>query len=177
MKPRQSERERERETACGHARGIPIGNLTSQLFANVYMNKFDQFMKHGLRVGNYARYTDDFAIAAADKIYLENLLEPISVFLRDRLALTLHPKKVEIRKLHHGVDFLGYILFENHRLVRAKTRRRMFKKFKGKIAEFRAGTISENALSASLSSYLGVLSHANAHRLTEKMENLVWFSD
>jgi RNA-directed DNA polymerase len=139
------------------------------------MNVFDQFMKHGLRVKHYARYTDDFAIASSDRAYLENLIEPIGEFLHGRLALNLHPKKVSIRKLHHGVDFLGYVFFGKHRLVRTKTRKRMFKKFKMRIAAFRAGAISENALGASLSSYLGVLSHADAVQLSEEMENLVWF--
>ena len=170
-------RERENKPAHEGTKGIPIGNLTSQLFANVYMNEFDQFVKHGLRVKHYARYTDDFAIASPDEAYLENLIAPIAQFLRDRLALTLHPNKVSVRKLHHGVDFLGYVFFGKHRLVRTKTRRRMFKKFKMRIAAFRAGAISENTLSASLSSYLGVLSHADAHRLSEEMENLVWFLD
>ncbi len=145
------------------------------MFANIYMNEFDQFAKHNLRVKHYARYTDDFAIGSSDKAYLENLVEPISKFLHERLALTLHPKKISIRKLHQGIDFLGYVFFENHRLVRTKTRKRMFKKFKAKITVFRAGTISENALYASLASYIGVLSHADAIHLTEELENLVWF--
>jgi hypothetical protein len=139
------------------------------------MNEFDQFVKHNLRVKHYARYTDDFAIASSNKAYLENLIEPISKFLHDYLALTLHPKKISVRKLHQGIDFLGYVFFENHRLVRTKTRKRMLKKFKVKIGAFRAGTISESALYASLASYIGVLSHADAIQLTEDMENLVWF--
>ena len=166
---------REGESKPGATQGIPIGNLTSQLFANVYMNEFDQFMKHGLRVRQYVRYTDDFAIVSANRVRLENLISPISRFLHDRLFLTLHPQKVFIRKLHQGIDFLGYELFENHRLVRSKTRRRMFRKVKAKIAAFRAGALSEEALGAALSSYLGVLSHANAIQAAEEMENLIWF--
>ena len=171
-----SSRERERERVnAGTSKGIPIGNLTSQLFANIYMNEFDQFMKHGLHIKHYARYTDDFAIVSSDKAYLENLIEPISLFLHDRLALAMHPNKVFVRKLHQGIDFLGYVFFDHHRIVRAKTRRRMFEKFKVKVAAFRAGAISENVLRASLSSYLGVFSHADAKRFSEEMENLVWF--
>ena len=139
------------------------------------MNEFDQFIKHKLHVKYYARYTDDFAIVSSDKAYLENLIEPISQFLHDRLALALHPKKISIRKLHQGIDFLGYVFFGNYRLVRTKTRKRMVKKFKAKIAAFRAGTISENALHASLASCIGGLSHADAIQLTEEMENLFWF--
>jgi len=139
------------------------------------MNEFDQFVKHDLHVRYYARYTDDFAIVSSDRAYLESLVEPISRFLHDRLALALHPNKIFIKKLHHGIDFLGYVFFNHHRIVRAKTRRRMFKKFKEKIAAFRAGAISEDALTASLQSYLGVLSHADALQLSEELRNLIWF--
>jgi hypothetical protein len=141
------------------------------------MNELDQFIKHKLHIKHYARYTDDFAIVSSDRVYLENLIEPISRFLRDRLALTLHPKKTSIRKLHQGVDFLGYVIFEKYRLIRKKTRRRIFKKFKTKIVAYRAGELSEDALMTSLQSYLGVLSHADAFRLAEEMKNLLWLID
>lgn len=141
------------------------------------MNEFDQFMKHELHIKDYARYTDDFAIASPDRAYLENLIEPISKFLRDHLALVLHPKKISIRKLHQGIDFLGYVIFPKYRLLRIKTRRRIFAKFKAKVSAYRAGIISEESLKASLQSYLGVMSHANAIRLTEEMKNLFWFVD
>jgi len=141
------------------------------------MNEFDQFAKHELHIKHYARYTDDFAIASPDKAYLENLIEPISAFLCGHLALTLHPKKISILKLHQGVDFLGYVIFPRHRLIRAKTRRRMFARLRNKIAACRAGDISEDSLAASLQSHLGVMSHANAIRLSEEMKNLVWFGD
>ena len=139
------------------------------------MNEFDQFVKHQLHVKQYARYTDDFAIAAQDKPYLESLLEPISKFLCSRLALELHPKKISIRKLEYGIDFLGYVSFPRHRLVRGKTVKRMLKKFKMRIAAYRAGIISENALMASLGSYLGVLSHADVMKIQEEFKNLIWF--
>jgi len=155
--------------------GLPIGNLTSQLFANVYMNEFDQFVKLKLKVINYARYTDDFVIVSTDRAYLENILNPIKDFLDKKLQLSLHPNKVSIRACHQGVDFLGYVAFPYHRLVRARTKRRIFRKMKERIAMFRSGTISEDALSQSLRSYLGVLSHANAHQLSEGLKNQYWF--
>jgi retron-type reverse transcriptase len=156
-------------------KGLPIGNLTSQLFANAYMNQFDQFVKHDLKVKHYARYTDDFVVASSDRAYLESLIGPISRFLNDRLALELHPKKVSIGKLHNGIDFLGYVIFPEHRLVRTKTRRRMFTKFAAKITASRGGTASGGSLAASLQSYLGVLSHANALQLADEIQNLTWF--
>ncbi len=156
-------------------KGLPIGNLTSQLFANIYLNKFDQFIKHKLRIKNYLRYTDDFVILSGDKIYLGKLISTISLFLSDNLALKLHPKKVTIRKFHQGIDFLGYILLPHYRLLRAKTRRRIFRKIGERIREYKNGTISEQSLVQSLQSYLGVLSHANTYELEQELRNQFWF--
>jgi retron-type reverse transcriptase len=157
-------------------KGLPIGNLTSQLFANVYLNEFDQFVKGVLRVGEYFRYTDDFAIVATDRAYLEWLIGPIADFLAGPLRLALHPKKVSIHRLHQGVDFLGYVIFPKHRVIRTKTRRRMIAKLARRGTECRAGEISELTLERSLQSYLGVLSHANAHHLSESLKNGLWFN-
>lgn len=157
------------------AKGLPIGNLTSQLFANVYLNEFDQFVKHELRVQHYARYTDDFALVGQTEDELRALLPQISRFLRDRLALTLHPRKIALRRLGQGVDFLGYVVFPYHRLVRTRTRQRMFAKLRRRVEAFRAGTVSEEQLEQSLQSYRGVLSHASSYRLQQKLENQYWF--
>lgn len=156
-------------------KGLPIGNLTSQLFANVYMNEFDQFMKNYLKVRNYARYTDDFAIASEDYAYLEKLIPPIAEFLNRKLALTIHPKKILIRKFNRGVDFLGYIIFPNYRLIRTKTKRRIFAKLRRRIDEFHSGRISRLVLEQSLQSYLGVLSHAATYKLGNELKNQFWF--
>ncbi len=139
------------------------------------MNEFDQFMKHTLHIKDYARYTDDFAIASPDRAYLENLIEPISKFLRDHLALALHPKKIFIRKLHQGIDFLGYVSFPHNRVLRTKTKRRMFKKIKGKILEFKQDKITEKSLNQTIQSYLGVLSHCNSYKLKKELENKIHF--
>lgn len=155
--------------------GLPIGNLTSQLFANVYMNEFDQFIKNTLRIRHYARYTDDFVIVSTDKKYLEDLLVPIREYLGTSLKLKLHPKKISIRACHQGIDFLGYVALPHHKLIRAKTKRRIFRKLKSRISQYRSGLISENALSQTLQSYLGILSHANTHQLTQDLKNQYWF--
>lgn len=156
-------------------KGLPIGNLTSQLFANIYLNEFDQFIKHKLKVKYYIRYTDDFVIEAKDKLYLETLLTPIRSFLSDKLALELHPKKVTIRKLHQGIDFLGYIVLPHHRLLRTKTRQRIFRKLKKRIEEYKKGMVSKQTLEQSLQSYLGVLSHADTYELSNELKNQFWF--
>ena len=155
-------------------KGIPLGNLTSQLFANIYMNEFDQFVNQSLKIKNYIRYTDDFVIVSADFLYLENLISEFSKFLEEKLKLKLHPKKVEIRTLRQGIDFLGYVQFPNHRLLRSKTKRRIFKKLKKKFSEYEVGKIDKSVFKQSLQSYLGVLSHANAYGITQQLKNQFW---
>ncbi|MBU2101154.1 reverse transcriptase/maturase family protein [Patescibacteria group bacterium] len=156
-------------------RGLPIGNLTSQLFANVYMNEFDQFVKHELRIQHYARYTDDFVILSSDMDYLLSLLEPIQSFLKRYLDLELHEGKTSIRKLGQGIDFLGYTILPHYRLVRTKTRRRIFKKVDQRIEEYHTGVMSRESLEQSLNSYLGVLCHANEYTMSEDLKNRFWF--
>ena len=150
---------------------MPIGNLTSQIFANIYMNELDQFMKHDLKVKYYVRYTDDFVIVSSDLSYLVELLKPIQEYLEKYLLLKLHPKKVFIRKYAQGIDFLGYTVLPYHISVRTKTRRRLFRKFKERIRSYKSGLISEKVLLGSLRSYLGVLSHANANKLQKELLN------
>jgi len=101
-------------------RGIPIGNLTSQLFVNIYLNELDQYVKHQLKVKYYVRYVDDFVILAKDRKYLHQLTEKIRVFLYNRLYLTLHPKKIRVFPVYLGIDFLGYVIFKDFILLRSK---------------------------------------------------------
>lgn len=157
------------------AKGLPIGNLTSQLFANIYFNEFDQFIKHSLKIKNYIRYTDDFVIVSDNKSFLENLIEPIRKFLQDRLALELHPRKVIIRKLHWGVDFLGYVVLPHYRLLRTRTKQRIFRKLHKRVSEYKNGIITKRALEQSLQSYLGVLSHADTYKFGNELKNQFWF--
>lgn len=164
-----------KQTNLFDRQGLPIGNLTSQLFANIYMNEFDQFLKQELRLPRYARYTDDFVIVSTNKQTLEKLIDPLRTFLQVQLKLNLHPKKISIRACHQGVDFLGYVALPYHRLMRLKTRKRIFRKLKGRISQYRNGLISEQTLSQSLQSYLGVLSHANTHQLSQDLQNQYWF--
>lgn len=158
-----------------HRRGLPIGNLTSQLFANLYMNEFDQFMKHKLKIRFYARYTDDFVVVSKDKEFLEKLIVLVSKFLDDNLTLNLHPNKVEIFSYGSGIDFLGYIIFPNHILIRKKTKYRMFRKFQDKIKLYHKKEISRESVEASLQSYLGVSSHSNAYNFSTELKNYFYF--
>jgi len=155
--------------------GLPIGNLTSQLFANVYLNEFDQYMKHQLKIKAYARYTDDFVIVSNERDYLERLLLPIQSFLEDKLELKLHPKKLSIRKARQGTDFLGYVILPHYRVLRTKTRRRIFRKLKNRAREYREGKIERQTVEQSLQSFLGTLQHADTFRVSEELKNNYWF--
>ena len=105
----------------------------------------------------FVRYADDFLILHEDKKYLENLIPQISVFLKERLKLILHPNKVFIKTIASGVDFLGWVHFPNHRVLRTATRKRMMKRI---IANSRKDTID---------SYLGLLKHGNAYKIRNKI--------
>jgi len=108
--------------------GIPLGNVTSQLFANIYLHELDDFIKQQLREKCYLRYCDDFIILSRNKFHLDSLIVPIKQFLSKNLHLELHPKKVILRKLGQGIDFVGYVLFLTITLVRTRTKCRMKKR-------------------------------------------------
>ncbi len=157
-------------------RGVPIGNLTSQLFANIYMNEFDQFVKHGLKVKNYVRYTDDFIVVSTDVDYLLGLIKPMFKFLKTKLGLSLHPEKVGIGKISQGTDFLGYVLLPYHRRLRKRSERRMWRKIDLTTKNYKDELISKESYKGTINSYLGVLCHANAHRQSEEIRNNYWFN-
>lgn len=135
--------------------GLPLGNLTSQLLVNVYMNEFDQFAKHALRARHYIRYADDFVILSTDREWLMQLLPLIELFLTERLKLTLHPDKVSVATFASGIDFLGWVHFPSHRVLRTSTKRRMLKALTGKPSD------------TTLASYRGLLSHGNTNKLSK----------
>ena len=153
--------------------GLPLGNITSQLFANIYLNQLDQFIKHNLKVKYYIRYSDDFVILNINRNYLNNLVPEIDKFLWDTLKLSLHPNKIIIKKYRQGIDFLGYVVFPNHILLRPKTKKRMMRKIKQKIQQFKNGLISEKSFYQTLNSYYGVLIHCNSHKIKEEIEILL----
>ena len=151
-------------------RGIPIGNLTSQIFANVYLNELDKFVKQELRIKYYIRYCDDFVILSQDREYLENLITDIQEFLNNSLKVSLHENKIIICKYTQGIDFLGYIVLPYFILPRTKTRNRAFRKICGKSKDLENGIISEYSFNQSLQSYLGFLKHANTFKLREELK-------
>lgn len=142
--------------------GLPLGNLTSQLLVNIYMNKFDQFIKHQLKVKYYLRYADDFVILSRDREYLIALLQKIDVFLRNNLHLFLHPQKIQLRTVASGIDFLGWVHFFDHRVLRTTTRRRMMRK------------IQKHTTPEMTQSYLGLLGYGDTYQLKKELLNEYW---
>ncbi len=139
--------------------GLPLGNVTSQLLINVYMNELDQFLKRDLKVKYCIRYSDDFVVLNTNKSYLVNLIPKISGYLERELELSLHPNKVYIKSLSSGIDFLGWINFPHHRVLRRSTKRRLFR------------NLEQNSSSETKASYLGLLKHGSTHKLVKKIQN------
>jgi hypothetical protein len=138
--------------------GLPLGNLTSQLLVNVYMNEFDRFVKHSLKEKFYIRYADDFVIFSEDKKQIGNILDEIKNFLWQRLRLKLHPNKISIRTVSSGNDYLGWVHFPDHTILRTYTKKRMLKRLKNR---------AENP--QTVQSYLGLLKHGNGKILQNKI--------
>lgn len=119
------------------------------------MNEFDQYMKHTLKVKYYIRYADDFVVLSTEKQYLENiLLGEISYFLETKLKLSLHPDKVFIKTISSGIDFLGWVHFPHHLVLRTSTKRRMIKRLND----------------TNKDSYFGMLCHGNTWKLLQKLD-------
>jgi RNA-directed DNA polymerase len=137
-------------------KGLPLGNLTSQLLVNVYMNEFDQHMKRTLKQKHYIRYADDFVLLSPDRPELAKTLSYIIRFLREELKLELHPNKVSIATFSSGVDFLGWVQFPTHRVLRTTSKRRVCERIFSEALEIRA-----------IQSYLGLLQHGNGFKLQQ----------
>jgi len=141
--------------------GLPLGNLTSQLFVNIYMNEFDQFVKHTLKARHYLRYADDFIVLSGNREWLEIILPEMRNFLANRLILALHPKKVSIKTLASGVDVLGWVHFPDHRVLRTTTKRRAISR------------VAADSNEQRVASYLGMLKHGNGKKIKNQILQIV----
>lgn len=151
--------------------GMPIGNLTSQLFANLYLNELDQLCKHELHVHYYIRYMDDVIILLDDKRELARLKTIIEDFLNSVLHLDLN-KKTAIRPCSLGVDFVGYHIWATHRKLKKQTARRMIRNVKRMCEQMAAGTLSREEFERTAASYNGVLQHCNSYGLKQKLNEI-----
>ncbi|MDX9779335.1 MAG: reverse transcriptase/maturase family protein [Patescibacteria group bacterium] len=137
--------------------GLPLGNLTSQLLVNIYMNEFDQFVKRDLKIKYYIRYADDFVILGECREELISLRLRLEEFLSEHLKLFLHPEKTFLKTLASGVDFLGWVQFFEYKVLRTTTKRRMLKR------------IEQSNKSATLASYAAMLKHVHAYNLSKRL--------
>lgn len=152
--------------------GLPLGNVTSQLFANIYLNESDQFIKHKLKTKYYLRYCDDFIILEESDKKLLNLIMPIGNFLKNKLKLNLHSDKIILRKHGQGIDFLGYVALPHCRVLRTKTRRRILKKILLKKRDLTVKKTSEKYFNQSLQSYFGILKHCRGYKIKQEIKKI-----
>jgi RNA-directed DNA polymerase len=158
--------------------GLPIGNLTSQFFANIYLNKIDQFAKHQLKIKYYLRYVDDILILSQNIKQLTEWKKKIDDFLQNNLKLKLHPKKQVLQSIYKGTNFVGFIIKPGHTFIR----RRIVKKLKCKLYYFNKKILNFDMehpirswtpelcndfkeIFAAVNSYYGQFKHANTFKL------------
>jgi hypothetical protein len=134
-------------------KGIPLGNITSQIFANIYLNILDQYIKKELKCRFFVRYNDDFIIISNSKEKLNEIKDNIVNFVRQKLLLEIPNEKISIRKACWGIDFLGFVVLPNCVLIRDKTKNKMYL----------------NISQKNITSYLGLLKHCNSYNLKRKI--------
>ncbi|OGB75078.1 hypothetical protein A2810_00970 [candidate division Kazan bacterium RIFCSPHIGHO2_01_FULL_49_10] len=147
--------------------GMPLGNLTSQLFANIYLDPLDKFVKHHLGVQHHLRYADDFIFLADNPDELMGYFVEVNQFLKAKLKLNLHPDKISLRKLVWGIDYVGYVALPHYNLPRRKTVNRILRQI-AKLME----SNNEDVLAKALPSYLGHLSHVRAYRVSRGLRDV-----
>jgi len=148
--------------------GLPIGNLTSQVFANFFINEFDHFVKHDLGIRCYSRYVDDFVLVHQDKEYLKSLIPVIKTYLQEQLYLTLHPKKIYLQHYSKGVKFLGVVLKPHRTYIANRTKGNFYEAIEkqNEIAQDHKPTKDEQEkFLSSMNSYLGIMKHYNTYKL------------
>lgn len=150
--------------------GIGIGALTSQLFANIYLDQLDHFAKEVLRLKHYIRYMDDIVIMAPNKRELHTVLAEIENFLWNKLRLTTN-SKTQIMPINRGVTFLGYRIWPTHRLLKGQSKRRVKRKMRVYQKLYKEGMVELEEIRASLMSWLGHIKHCNSYNLQEKLLN------
>ena len=150
--------------------GLPIGNLTSQFFANLYLNEFDYFVKFELKIRYYLRYMDDFLIFGDNKEELKEIKGKIRQFLRDMLNLTLHEGKSQVYKTRNGIKFLGFRLYRNYRRLATENVRRFRKRLKRFAYLFEKGGISTDEIRDSVRCWVAHVKYAD----TKKLRLNIW---
>jgi retron-type reverse transcriptase len=148
--------------------GLPIGNLTSQFFANFYLNEFDHFVKESLKVKNYIRYVDDFAFLSDDRQFLADIRLAVESYL-STLRLKIHPIKSQLFETKYGVNFLGFRVFPTFIRVRNQNLRYARKRLSKMQASYVAGNITPSAIQQSLQSWAAHLKHGDTYQLRNQI--------
>lgn len=151
---------------------MPLGNLTSQFFANVYLNELDYFVKHVLRARFYIRYVDDFVILHQSRGRLEKLKLEIDMFLREKLKLELHSQKSRIIPLSRGIDFVGFRCFWHYRLLRKRNIRKIFLK----VDKYKNGEVSKEKILESFQGWNAYAKWGNTLKLRREILKKIYIA-
>lgn len=154
--------------------GIPIGNYTSQYFANIYLNELDQYIKQVLKIKYYLRYMDDFVLLVPDKDTARKIYKQIEIFVNEKLRLKLNPKS-RIYPSAMGVDFCGYRVYYTHILVRDRCKRDMRKRIRKWNYHYKKGILNKKEVEMSLNSWLSHIKHADSYNLHTRYLNKMEF--
>jgi len=152
-------------------RGIPIGNLTSQLFANIYLHQVDMYAKQTLKIRQYVRYMDDIIFFHHDKDQLLKWQKAMIKFLYNDLYLTINPRKVRIYPVKHGVSFVGYVIYPNYKKLRGSSVRRFKKRYKKQLTAVMTERIEPAVMRQSFASWKAHAAHASSQQLIAKLES------
>jgi retron-type reverse transcriptase len=149
-------------------KGLPIGNLTSQFFANVYLNELDTFIKSELQVKHYIRYMDDFVLFSDDKDQLKYWRKRITTFLLETLQLKINPPHSFLNNVHHGLRFLGANIYRNTIRIKKSTLKRVLAHIKEREEEYETGKIDEPTFKAAMNSLWAFLAYFDTFQLRKK---------
>ncbi len=150
-------------------KGMPLGNLTSQFFANVFLNELDHFVKETLQAKYYIRYVDDFVILHKSPEVLRQYMKEIDTFLTEKLDLQLHPEKSKIIPSQKGTEFLGMRIFPHHKLLKGKNLRKFYRKINSLYADYDSGLINYDTIYDSLEGWSAYANNANAYKLKKRI--------
>ena len=149
-------------------KGLEIGNYTSQMFANIYLNEIDQYIKHNLKIKYYCRYLDDSVLIVKTKKEAKKVLKEIKKFLKDHLELELN-KKTQIFKNKQGVNFCGYKINEYRMKIRDKGKRKLKNKVKYLKKQVKSGKITSKEAKKYIAGHLGYIKYANVYELKSRL--------
>lgn len=148
--------------------GLPIGNLTSQLFSNLYLNDFDQYVKRFFKIKHYGRYVDDFYFVDCCKRRLRDLIVPINNYLQEKMALSLHPNKIRITEIKKGISFLGIYQKPHRRYIKNKTLKHLLVNMNN-LSQVYSDSLNDNVVRdkilSVINSYLGVLNSTKSFKI------------